>query len=81
VKRSTRAPSSAGQGAVRAVVVDKLVKAGEKDSGYIWCGTPVNANHLADAHGLDRPTADWSFSGSLTSLLSVRSLIVTTIGT
>jgi len=57
---------------VRAAVVDKLVKAGEKDSGYIWCGTPVNANHLADAHGLDRPTADWSFSGSLTSLLSVR---------
>jgi len=32
----------------------------------------VNANHLADADGLDRPTADWSFSGSPTSLLSVR---------
>jgi len=56
---------------VRAVVVDKLVKAGEKDSGDIWCGTPVNANHLADAHGLDRPTVDWN-SGSPTSLLSVR---------
>jgi hypothetical protein len=32
----------------------------------------VNANHLADAHGLDRPTADWSFIGSPTTLLSVR---------
>jgi hypothetical protein len=40
--------------------------------GYIWCGAPVTANHLADAHGLDRLTADWSFIGFPTSLLSVR---------
>ena len=64
----------AGQGAVQAVVVGKLASGSPRSTcfGYIWCGASVNADHLTDGHGLDRPTADWSFIGFPTSLLSVR---------
>ncbi len=58
---------------MRPVIVDKLVKAIEKAHALatIWCDTPVNANHLADAHGLTQADGGSEFH-RLSQLLGVR---------
>src|SRR5438552_1829752 len=76
-KRSTRAPSSAGQGAVRAVVVDKLVKASEKAHAPATSGAPLLVRHSGEREPSCRRTWSRQADGGLElqrlshSLLSV----------